>query len=77
MTEFWARRIIIGVKDKNTVWIKKIHLPFVEVGLKEQRPLLMVDIPERRVDTESEKANLAAPDLIGESDELICRSFSL
>ena len=32
----------MGVKDKIIVWIRKIHFPLVEVGLKEQIPLVII-----------------------------------
>ncbi len=47
----WIRRMQMGVKERITVCSKKIHLPFLEVGLKRQRPLLMVEMALTR-DTE-------------------------
>ena len=35
----------MGVKDRMIVWTKKIHFPFVEVGLKEHIPLVIMCVP--------------------------------
>ncbi len=41
MIPFWMTRMVMGVKERRTVWRRKIHLPLGEVGLKRQRPLEM------------------------------------
>ena len=34
MNPFWTRRIRMGVKERKTVWRRKIHFPLDDVGLK-------------------------------------------